>query len=53
MEIEFCPKCNRETMCLLVHDSVFDIGLRCLECETVWEAPLNPTVGPDDASSFV
>ena len=53
MEIEFCPKCDRETLCLLVHDLEFDIGLLCTECEEMWEAPLHPTVNPDDASSFI
>lgn len=37
-EMIYCCVCERETSHREVEDPIFDIGLECMVCHTVWEA---------------
>ncbi len=39
-ELDFCPKCNKDTPHTMVADPIFTIGLKCLKCSMVWEVEL-------------
>ena len=44
---EYCPHCDRVTLHKSLPDDVFDYAIKCMECETVWEAE-PPTEGEED-----
>jgi len=50
---EYCPHCDRVTLHKSLPDDVFDYAIKCMECETVWEAEppdLEDTEGEEDDS---